>query len=96
MVGFQYIPTRDHIAGRELLEQDSGNGPKIQGVELDQVSRAARHIVGWFSSRIRTGWTTLPCRDGISKRFEESALFFQIRENPAHRGGRDGSALAFE
>jgi hypothetical protein len=95
MVGFQYIPARDHIAGSELLEENSGNGPKIQGVELDQVSRAARHIVRWFSNRIRTGWTTLPCGDGISKRFEESTLFFQIRENPAYRGGRDGSALAF-
>jgi hypothetical protein len=35
MVGFQHIPARDDIAGRELLKEDSGNGTKIQGVELD-------------------------------------------------------------
>jgi hypothetical protein len=46
---FDCVPARGHVAGGEVLEHHAGQGPQVQGVNLDQVARRVDGEVAYVS-----------------------------------------------
>jgi len=95
-VNFQDIPTRDHVASREMFEHDSAHRPHLFGVELNQISRLSNGPKTWFSpgpgtaSHLSaTGWY-------LGDRFHQHAATLQIAQDPAHHGGGKPEVFAAE
>jgi hypothetical protein len=54
-VSLNHIPTRDHVAGGELLEDYARQGTHVEGVHLHQVSKPGNRVLLGFADGVRAG-----------------------------------------
>jgi hypothetical protein len=95
-VNFQDIPTRDHVASREVFQHDSARRSHLFGVELYQISRLSNGPKTRLPPHPGTASHLAATGGYLGRRFHQHAATLQIVQNPAHRGGGKLEVFAAE
>ena len=91
---FDHVPAGDHVPGSELLEHRAGEGTKVQGIDLDDVSRFLGPVIPGLADRIGAGPGAFAGGEAVAGRLFEEAPVLQTAQDPPHhrRGHRPAPA----
>ena len=86
-VHFQHIPTRDHVAGREVFQYHAARRSHLFGVDLHQITRPSnRPKMGFSPGPGTAAHFAAPPDRSFRPSFHQHAAALQVVQDPAHHG----------